>query len=370
MHVLITADTVGGVWTYARELVAQLARHKVRVTLVSFGEIPAPHQTEWLEGLTGVEYHPTAFKLEWMQDSAEDLKASADYLQSIVEEVKPDLLHLNQFYYGTLPCDLPRLVVAHSDVVSWWFEVHGHEPKPDHWNRWYRDVVSRGLAGATSVVAPSRWMLEAVERFYGRPANAAVIYNGRDPRLFNPHLAKEQQILAVGRIWDGGKQVHLLTQSEPPATTVVVGSERNPDSNVQAARVVQGAAGSRIHLKGPQSDAQLRQLFSRSAVFAATSRYEPFGLAPLEAALSRCALVMNDIPTYRELWGDSALYFRRNDGRSLHETLARVIAEPQAGLRYGDLAYQRARIQYNSDRMASDYMSLYRNLVATEVVAA
>ena len=63
MHVLVTADTVGGVWIYTRELVAGLVRRGVRVTLVSFGEIPTAAQTEWLEGLRGVDFHPTGFSL-------------------------------------------------------------------------------------------------------------------------------------------------------------------------------------------------------------------------------------------------------------------------------------------------------------------
>ena len=51
MHVLITADTVGGVWTYTRELVSGLIARGMRVTLVSFGEIPMPEQTAWMERL-------------------------------------------------------------------------------------------------------------------------------------------------------------------------------------------------------------------------------------------------------------------------------------------------------------------------------
>src|SRR5215831_19229026 len=118
MHILVTADTIGGVWTYTRELVSGLIRCGLKVTLVSFGDIPRPEQTEWMEGLAALDYHPTAFKLEWMQDCESDLAASADYLLSIVREAKPDLLHLSQFYYGGLPCSVPRVVVAHSDVVS------------------------------------------------------------------------------------------------------------------------------------------------------------------------------------------------------------------------------------------------------------
>ncbi len=33
MHILVTADTLGGVWTYTRELVTGLVRHGERVTL-------------------------------------------------------------------------------------------------------------------------------------------------------------------------------------------------------------------------------------------------------------------------------------------------------------------------------------------------
>ena len=105
MHVLITADTIGGVWTYTRELVTQLSRKGIRVTLVSFGEIPTSSQTEWLEELTDVSLHPTAFRLEWMQDSQGDLEQSATLLKDIIGETKPDILHFNQFYYGNIDCN-------------------------------------------------------------------------------------------------------------------------------------------------------------------------------------------------------------------------------------------------------------------------
>src|SRR4051812_46028665 len=120
MHVLVTADTIGGVWTYARELVTGLVRRGVRVTLVSFGEIPSPAQTEWLEAVRNVDFRATAFRLEWMQEARDDIDASTEYLQAIVEETRPDALHLNQFAYGALAVDAPKIVVAHSDVVSWW----------------------------------------------------------------------------------------------------------------------------------------------------------------------------------------------------------------------------------------------------------
>ena len=159
MHVLMTADTVGGVWTYTRELVTQLSRRGIMITLVSFGELPSAAQSEWIEELPDVSFHPTAFRLEWMQDAQSDLRQSTEFLQSIIAEAKPDLLHFNQFYFGGLDWDLPRIVVAHSDVISWWVSVHGAEPPDSDWIHTYRENVVRGWRGADLAIAPTRWML-------------------------------------------------------------------------------------------------------------------------------------------------------------------------------------------------------------------
>ena len=56
MHVLITSDTMNGIWTYTRELTCGLIARGYRVTLVSFGEIPLPEQTAWMEPLPDLHY--------------------------------------------------------------------------------------------------------------------------------------------------------------------------------------------------------------------------------------------------------------------------------------------------------------------------
>jgi glycosyltransferase involved in cell wall biosynthesis len=369
MHVLITADRVGGVWIYARELVSGLARRGVRVTLVSFGDVPTPDQTTWLDALQNVDFHPTAFRLEWMQDVEEDLAASAEYLQRLVNDVRPDLLHLNQYYYGALDTSLPKLVVGHSDVLSWWVAVHGEEPRETRWLRWYREVVARGLHLATAVAAPSQWMLDALVTHYGRLEHASVVYNGRSPALFNPHISKDDYVMSVGRLWDSGKQVSLLAQAELPMSVVIAGSEEPPERTGSSSSIA-GAARPKLHFRGTQNEIQLRLLYSRAAIYAATSRYEPFGLAPLEAALSRCAIVANDIPSLRELWGESALYFSHNDVHSMSEQLTRLHRDPQLRQTYANRAYQHALRRFTAERMINDYLNLYKTLIAAETMVA
>jgi glycosyltransferase involved in cell wall biosynthesis len=114
---------------------------------------------------------------------------------------------------------------------------------------------------------------------------------------------------------------------------------------------------------GEQDEGQLRQLYSRCSTYAATSRYEPFGLAPVEAALSKCALIANDIPTFRELWGDSALFFQRNDPDALANAIETLADNPPLRRLYAEEAYERARSRFNSHRMVDEYEDLYKILV-------
>ena len=369
MHVLVTADTVGGVWTYTRELVTGLVRRGVRVTLVSLGEIPTPQQIQWMDGLRGVDFRPTAFRLEWMQEAEEDLAASTEYLTAVIAETKPDLLHLNQFCYGSLAVDLPRIVVAHSDVTSWWVAVHGEEPRDTAWYRWYRETLTKGVALASMVVAPSKWMLAQVEQFYGLPKQNAVVYNGRNPGLFNPHGTKEDLVACVGRIWDGAKQVGLLAQFDHDVPIFIAGPEKHADESLR--RSFPGLPERKsVHFQGVLSEGQMAQLLSRASIYAATSRYEPFGLAPLEAALSRCAIIANDIPSLREVWGSAALYFRANDALELAGAIEKLNRDRELRLTYANLAYNRARQRYTAERMVDDYISLYESVIPAGAAVA
>ncbi len=363
---------MSGSWTYTRELVTGLVTRGARVTLVSFGEIPLPDQTAWMDLLHGLEYRPTAFRLEWMDEAPQDLPESAEFLAALVREVQPDVLHLHQFCHGDLHVDVPRVIMAHGDLISWAQAVQGCTPQPTPWLKWYRDTVIRGIAAADAVVAPSAWMLGTIRSTYTRPRREAVIYPGRNPIFFNPYTSKDDSVLSVGRLIDAGKQVFLLTQHSYPFPVCIVGAEQTvpvPRIPIRA-DVKVSTSQATLAIRGPQTDAQLRALYSRAAVYAATPRYEPLGMAPLDAAFSRCAIVANDIPTYREFWGDAALYFRTNDAGSLATILRNLDSDRALRQAYADRAFARARARFTAKRMIDDYLELYRSLVSADSLAA
>jgi glycosyltransferase involved in cell wall biosynthesis len=360
------------VWTYTRELVTGLITRGIRVTLVSLGEIPLPPQTSWMDNLHGLDYRPTAFRLDWMQEGEQDFGDSSAYLVGLIKEVKPTLLHLNQISFGGLEVNVPRIVAGHGDMIGWWKAVHGHEPRQSRYLQWYRQANSRGLALADAVVASSEWMLDSLRTSYLQARREALIYNGRNPIFFNPYANKENSVLAVGRLLDAGKQISLLTQHHHSLPVCIVGADATvPVPEVPIRADVKLALDKvSVAFKGPQTESQLRTLYSRATIYAATSRYEPLGMATLGAAFSRCAIVANDIPQYREIWGDDALYFRANDADSLAAAIRTLSNQRDLCQAYGNRAFQRARVRFTSKRMIDEYLQLYHSLLRQHSAAA
>jgi glycosyltransferase involved in cell wall biosynthesis len=173
----------------------------------------------------------------------------------------------------------------------------------------------------------------------------------------------------VGRLWDAGKQVSILKDIDSPMPVYIAGAANHPDAAFRGEVRSSGSAGN-VYFKDQQNEVQLRNLYARAAIYVATSRYEPFGLAPVEAALSRCAIIANDIPSFREIWGDTVCYFRSNDPASLRDALERLCRDESERTRYANLAYEHARLRFTTDRMVDEYLELYRMAVAAEATAA
>ena len=68
----MTADTVGGVFSYAVELALALAQHDVRVHLATMGARVKDHQLAQLRDIPGLMLHDSGYALEWMPEPWDD----------------------------------------------------------------------------------------------------------------------------------------------------------------------------------------------------------------------------------------------------------------------------------------------------------
>jgi glycosyltransferase involved in cell wall biosynthesis len=344
-RVLMSADAVGGVWTYALELADALARLGVEVHLAVLGTEPGVEQRRELRASALASYAFAPLALEWMPDPWAEVDASGRWLLDQVERVQPDVVHLNSYALADLDWPAPVVVVAHSDVLSWWRAVHG-VPAPPDWDR-YRARVAAGLAAADAVVAPTAAVLNDLAREFTAAPDGLVVPNCRR-RDWVVRTPKQPLVLAAGRAWDEAKGLAALDRIAPELSWPVL--------------IAGAGGGPSARFLGSLSFAEFRPWLLRAAVFAAPAHYEPFGLAILEAACAGCALVLSDLPSLREVWGDAALYMPPGDDDALAAALQRIIADPRRTTELGGRARLRSE-RYLPQRTAAGYLALYQRLL-------
>ena len=351
-RVLMTGDTVGGVWQYSLELSRALIERGHQVLLATMGGLPSPQQRAEAAAVKGLQFVPSPFKLLWMPDAWRDVGTAAEWLMGIAARWRPGIVHLNDFGHGHLPWGAPVLTVGHSCVLSWWQAVHG-TPAPLQWARYKRRVTAT-LTASNLVVAPTHAMLASLERHYGPLRNSRVIFNGSG-RQASGSATKTRMIFACGRVWDAGKNIKTLAAAaaDLPWPVCVAGPEQGPD-------------GERINFQnvcmlGALDSARVLRWFARASIYALPARYEPFGLSILEAARARCALVLGDLPSLRELWNGAALFVDPDDDKQLARVLRALISDDKLRARYAMRAQQRAQC-YTSAAMGAAYAHAYAEL--------
>lgn len=348
----MTADTLSSVWTYSLEIARTLCEQDVEIALATMGAPLTEGQWREAADIPNLGIFESSYKLEWMHNPWDDVRAAGEWLLVLERKVRPDIVHLNSCAHGALPWNAPKLVVAHSDVLSWWRAVKGEEAPP-HWEE-YRRNITEGLQNADVVVALSRAMLLEVKERFGPFRRAEIISHGREISFRD--VSKQDFIFSSGRVWDEAKNIRTLAAAarELPWPVCVAGEKHDPEGKTVSFENVQ--------LLGKLSRWQMAERLERAPIFCLPARYEPFGLSVLEAALAGCALVLGDIPSLREIWRDTALFVPPNDDVALRDTLQRLIAEPNTRRDLAMRAHDRA-LDFTALRMTSSYLALYSELM-------
>lgn len=350
-HVLISLDAVGGVWRYAMDLAASLSREGYQFTFAGFGPQPRAAQRAEAEQFGALVWFDAP--LDWTAERETDLDVVPSILSDLVRERGIELAHLNlPSQAAGLKLDIPVLVVSHSCVVTWFAGVRKSEVPAD-W-MWQYQRNRAGFDAADAVVAPSHAHADMLRKSYGHIGGLGVIYNGTKPVEAN--VPKENQVFSAGRWWDDGKNGALLDAAAPHTIwpVIMAGSQRGPNGqyrDLQHARYL-----------GELPHGEVMGWMTRSAIVASPSLYEPFGLAPLEAAQAGAALVLADIPTYRELWDGAAVFAPADDPKAFAAAINRLASDDH--LR-GELARngRERSARFTLGAQAAAMRSIYQHLL-------
>jgi len=350
IRILMTTDTVGGVWTYSCGLGSHLSESGADVTLVTMGVRARADQLAMLHG-SRVRLIETDLALEWQDPEGQNVSDARRVLAGLETRFRPDIVHLNSFRETCFGWRAPTVLAAHSCVNSWaqacrdtaWLE----EPR---WRRYTRRIVT-ALNETQAWVCPSQSFHNVIAEIYRPRSPGAVIWNGIAPG--GPGRRKQNLIFSAGRLWDRAKNIGALAAAAPGLPWPI-----------QVAGPADTCPATSMSWLGQLPREVMRARLQHAAIFVSPALYEPFGLCVLEAAAAGCALVLSDIPTFRELWSGAALFVDPADSGALHRTLLHLCNDERERMRLQRAAYEHS-LTYSLARMTSAYLRLYEGLLTS-----
>jgi glycosyltransferase involved in cell wall biosynthesis len=354
LRLMMTADAVGGVWTYALDLARGVAAAGGHTDLVVLGPAPSPDQVREALGVDALRVLDTGWPLDWTAQTPAEIDAAAAAVRALADEIRPDLVHLNSPTLAKAGrFQTPVLGACHSCLASWWAAVKQGPPPADF--GWRTEALRQGMAGCDALVAPSRSFARTTAAAHG-VAEPLVIYNGRRSPAPGGD-GHETFVFTSGRLWDQGKNLATL---EAAATLSSL--------PIHAAGPMDGPGGesfrpARLRALGRLSADEHARWLRRTPIYASSALYEPFGLGVLEAAQAGCPLVLSNLASFRELWDGAALFIDPRRPEAFAAAFAELAADAPRRRALGQAARARAS-RFTVAAMTCGMLDLYERLGA------
>ncbi|MGN6676119.1 MAG: glycosyltransferase family 4 protein [Thermomicrobiales bacterium] len=120
-----------------------------------------------------------------------------------------------------------------------------------------------------------------------------------------------------------------------------------------------------LHFLGRPDPAELQRLYRAADALVFPSRYEGFGLPPLEAMAAGCPVITTDVPVVNETIcdGENGLLAPYNDPAGLAATIIRLLDDPALRARVIAGGYTTVSDRFNGDRLTDATLAVYRDVV-------
>lgn len=325
------------------------------------------HYAAGLDGLAQLHRLPPMSKLSLLQPVA---------LTRLLERVRPDVLHSHSgvWFKAARAGRLARVPAqVHTD--------HGRAFPDPQLHRWLDRLASRYC---DAVVAVSDSVADRLHSgIVPRHRRMEVIANGIDTTAFRPRggalsLRRElgipdqaSVIGSIGRLepvknYELAIQAlrHLITigkPGEPPPHLVLAGDGSSRSALEREIR--SHGLESRVHLLGWQDDTEA--LLDTFDLFTLTSRSEGTSMSLLEAMSCELPCVVTDVGGNRAVLGPAlkTALVPSDDLPALSLAWSRMLNDAAERDRFGRLARVRVVEAFSSQRMAENYLTLYRDLL-------
>lgn len=195
-------------------------------------------------------------------------------------------------------------------------DIVGDEQSAYPWRdiQFYKFITKQIARRSRFIITISNYSKQDIIGTLGVPARKVDIvyptisdlflYN-QDPCLPNPQAGKGDYILGVSSVTphkNFGSLISAYRQANLPNTRLVIAG------NMPSNSTFKDFADERIEFTGYVDDTQLKALYQHAKLFAYPSKFEGFGIPPLEAIASGCPTLVANVASMPEVCGEGSLY--------------------------------------------------------------
>lgn len=226
---------------------------------------------------------------------------------------------------NTAPVRVRNQVVTHHDIS------YARYPDSYSWRfrTAYLALARNTLPFALKVITSSEFSKGEISNFYGIPEGRIQVIPGAPSEFKNTSITtlRAPYFLAVGSLLPHKNYETLIAayrkfaeRGDTDTELLIVGGSAVAGPNPLAP----DTAVPGLKFLGRVEDDELGALYANAKAFIYPSKYEGFGLPPLEAQLAGCPVIAAQTPVARETLQQSAIFFDPTSSTALAEALHKV----------------------------------------------
>jgi len=225
-------------------------------------------------------------------------------LPLIIWKENPDIVHYMHFNAPLINFK-PFIVTIHDMIMH---KSKGLESTTLN----YKYVFSHAVKNSKTIIVPSMTINnELSEYFKFYKDKIKVVYLGLDYeiQLVKSNVPKNRNFIYVGNAYPHKNLDLLISAVKKAKVKLDISTSKNYFSNKLKVLVNDENAEEYVRVHDFLDDQKVIQLYRDSAAFIYPSLIEGFGFQGLEAIASGTILIASDIPVFREVYKDYAIYF-------------------------------------------------------------
>lgn len=271
---------------------------------------------------------------------------------------------------GPFPLTRRPVITNVLDAINW--AEPGYQ-LPRH----YQGLARRDIRASSQIITISEASREDLHRLLHVPLRKVSVTHLAPA----PSSAKDQKSASVTRylrgkkffLFVGGTErrknlravIEAYAQSEFSERLAVIGptsSSPISDSADELLAMLRPKQRRQITFLGRVSDADLDRLYRRALALVFPSRYEGFGLPPLEAMARRTPVIASDVSSLPEIVGKAAVSIDPTDIKVLAEAMQKVAKDASLRQRLVKRGTQNLK-RFSWDKTARETVAVYEKLV-------